>query len=189
MRVKTRSMEETVLCGMFTALIAAGAFIKISIPVQPFPMHFTMQFFFVLLSGFLLGKRMGALSVLCYLAIGLSGVRGFADGGGLAYLIRPTFGFLLGFVFAAFVTGLVSERMRGGSFAALLTAAFCGLLAMYASGMIYFYVISNFVIRMPVTWGIVFVNCFLLTVGGDLLLCVLAALAAARIAPVLRQIR
>ncbi len=70
MRVKTRSMEETVLCGMFTALIAAGAFIKISIPVQPFPMHFTMQFFFVLLSGFLLGKRMGALSVLCYLAIG-----------------------------------------------------------------------------------------------------------------------
>ena len=107
----------------------------------------------------------------------------------MAYLIRPTFGFLLGFVFAAFVTGLVSERMRGGSFAALLTAAFCGLLAMYASGMIYFYVISNFVIRMPVTWGIVFVNCFLLTVGGDLLLCVLAALAAARIAPVLRQIR
>lgn len=43
MRVKTRSMEETVLCGMFTALIAAGAFIKINIPVQPFPMHFTMQ--------------------------------------------------------------------------------------------------------------------------------------------------
>lgn len=189
MRVKTRSMEETVLCGMFTALIAAGAFIKISIPVQPFPMHFTMQFFFVLLSGFLLGKRMGALSVLCYLAIGLSGVPVFAAGGGMAYLIRPTFGFLLGFFFTAFVTGLVSERMRGGSFAALLTAAFCGLLAMYASGMIYFYVISNFVIRMPVTWGIVFVNCFLLTVGGDLLLCVLAALAAARIAPVLRQIR
>ena len=120
MRVKTRSMEETVLCGMFTALIAAGAFIKISIPVQPFPMHFTMQFFFVLLSGFLLGKRMGALSVLCYLAIGLSGVPVFAAGGGMAYLIRPTFGFLLGFVFAAFVTGLVSERMRGGSFAALL---------------------------------------------------------------------
>ena len=51
------------------------------------------------------------------------------------------------------------------------------------------YVISNFVIHMPVTWGIVFVNCFLLTVGGDLLLCVLAALAAARIAPALRQMR
>ena len=39
---------------MFAALVATGAFIKISIPVQPFPMHFTLQFFFVLLAAFVL---------------------------------------------------------------------------------------------------------------------------------------
>ena len=81
----------------------SGAYIKINIPVQPFPMHFTMQFLFVLLAGFLLGARKGAICVGIYLAVGLSGIPVFAAGGGPAYLIRPTFGFLLGFVFAAWI--------------------------------------------------------------------------------------
>ena len=68
-------------------------------------MHFTMQFLFVLLAGFLLGARRGAICVGIYLAVGLSGIPVFAAGGGPAYLIRPTFGFLLGFVFAAWITG------------------------------------------------------------------------------------
>lgn len=189
LRERTRSIEDIVLCGMFTALIAAGAFMKISIPVQPFPMHFTLQFFFVLLAGFLLGSRMGAMSVGSYLIVGLAGVPIFAAGGGLAYLVRPTFGFLLGFLFAAYVTGFVSERLHSQSFFALLFAAVCGLLVMYASGMVYFYFISNYVISMPVTWGIVLVNCFLLTVGGDFVLCVVSAIAAVRLIPLLKRMR
>ena len=62
------SVREMAFCGLFTALIATGAFIQINIPVQPFPMHFTLQFFFVLLAGFLLGPRLGTLSVCIYLA-------------------------------------------------------------------------------------------------------------------------
>lgn len=55
---------ELAVNGLFTALIAVGAFIKISIPVQPFPMNFTLQFFFVLLAGLLLGgnRRFSASS-------------------------------------------------------------------------------------------------------------------------------
>ena len=92
-RSQALTTREMAQIGLFTALIAAGAYIKINIPVQPFPMHFTMQFLFVLLAGFLLGARRGAICVGIYLAVGLSGIPVFAAGGGPAYLIRPTFGF------------------------------------------------------------------------------------------------
>ena len=185
--VKNRelSIREMASCGLFTALIATGAFMRISIPVQPFPMHFTLQFFFVLLAGILLGPRLGALSVCIYLAVGLMGVPIFAAGGGPAYLVRPTFGFLLGFVFAAYVTGRAARLRDKASVRWYLFSSFWGLAAMYLSGMVYFYFISNFVIHMPVTWKLVFINCFLLTVGGDFVLCVLAALMARRLKPVI----
>lgn len=167
--------------GLFTALIAAGAYIKVNIPVQPFPMHFTMQFLFVLLAGFLLGAKKGAICVGIYLAVGLSGIPVFAAGGGPAYLIRPTFGFLLGFVFAAWITGKLSSLRLGAGTAWDLFSAFWGMMAYYVSGMVYFYVISNFVIHMPVSWKLVVINCFLITVMEDFLLCVMAAFLAKRI--------
>lgn len=187
-RHRELSIREMALCGLFTALIATGAFIQINIPVQPFPMHFTLQFFFVLLGGFLLGPRLGTVSVCIYLAVGLVGVPIFAAGGGPAYLVRPTFGFLLGFAFAAFVTGSVASLSDRISFKWYLFSAFWGLIVMYLSGMFYFYFISNFVIHMPVTWKIVFINCFLLTVGGDFVLCVMASALARRLKPVVGRL-
>lgn len=181
------SIREMAFCGMFTALIATGAFIQINIPVQPFPMHFTLQFFFVLLAGFILGPRLGTLSVCIYLAVGLVGVPVFAAGGGPAYLVRPTFGFLLGFVFACYVSGTVAKHLDRLSFKWYLFSAFWGLIVMYLSGMLYFYFISNYVIHMPVSWKLVFINCFLLTVGGDFILCIMAALLARRLKPLVRM--
>ena len=58
MREERFTVRDLAEGGLFTALIAVGAFIKITIPVQPVPMHFTLQFFFVLLSAFLLGSRL-----------------------------------------------------------------------------------------------------------------------------------
>lgn len=181
------SIREMAFCGLFTALIATGAFIQINIPVQPFPMHFTLQFFFVLLAGFILGPRLGTLSVSIYLAVGLVGVPVFAAGGGPAYLVRPTFGFLLGFAFACYVAGSIAGRSDKLSVKWYLFSSFCGMIVMYLSGMLYFYFISNFVIHMPVTWKLVFINCFLLTVGGDFVLCVMAAVLARRLKPVARM--
>lgn len=182
-------VRELAAGGFFTALIAVGAFIKISIPVQPFPMNFTLQFFFVLLAALLLGARQAFLCVLTYLAVGLVGVPIFAAGGGPAYLLRPTFGFLLGFAAAAWVTGTVSEKLRSSSLKSLMAACLCGFTVMYLSGMFYFYFLSNYVIHMPVTAGVVFVNCFLLTAGGDLLLCFLASLTARRLKPMMAFLR
>ena len=178
--MKKLTAKDMALCGLFAALTGVGAFIKISIPIQPFPMHFTMQLFFVLLAGFVLGSRRAALSVAIYLLVGLLGIPVFAAGGGLAYLIRPTFGFLLGFIFAALFTGRLSDGKKG-VVRRNLFAAFWGMMAYYFCGVIYFYVISNYVISMPVTWKVVIVNCFLITVAEDLVLCALASVAAKRL--------
>lgn len=181
MKAKQWTIADMTYCGLFTALIAAGAFIKISIPVQPFPMNFTLQWLFVLLAAFVLGPRLACASVCVYLAIGLTGVPVFAAGGGPAYLLRPTFGFLIGFAAAAYVVGTVDKFLHSGSFGRMMIAAVCGLFTMYLSGMVYFYLISNYVIHMPVSWEIVFINCFLLTVSGDTVLCVLAVALARRV--------
>ena len=96
--------KDVALCGLFAALVAVGAFIKVVIPTGADTMNFTLQWFFVMLAAFLLGSRRAFTSVGVYLLIGLAGVPIFARGGGPAYLLRPTFGFLLGFLLAAWVT-------------------------------------------------------------------------------------
>lgn len=176
-----RKIQNLTLCGLFTALTAIGAFIQISIPVEPFPMHFTLQFFFALLSGFVLGGRLGGISVGIYLIIGLCGVPVFASGGGPSYLLKPTFGFLLGFVFAAAVAGWLCEKLQPRKIWGYLLAATAGFAVMYLSGNLYFYFVSNYIIHVPVSWKLVFVNCFVLTAAGDYLLCILASLTARRL--------
>ena len=177
-RTRDRGMgRELAISGLFAALIAAGAFIKITIPVQPFPMHFTLQWFFVLMAGFLLGSRVAAASVGTYLLIGLLGVPVFAAGGGPAYLLRPTFGFLLGFLLAAWVIGKLCELTR------MMLPAAAGLAVYYGAGILYFYFISNYVISMPIGWKAVLINCCLLTIGEDFVLCILAAATAMKMRP------
>ena len=86
--------------GLFTTLIILGAFIKIPVPVIPF----TLQFLFVSLAGLLLGAKYGGLSVFIYAALGLAGLPVFTAGGGITYVVFPTFGYIIGFIFSAFVS-------------------------------------------------------------------------------------
>ena len=179
-RIRT---ADIVYCGMFASLMAVGAFIKIMIPIGVWEVTFSLQFFFALLAGFLLGSGRGLAAVGCYLLIGLAGVPVFAHGGGLMYLMKPTFGFLIGFAAAAFVAGKIAEIMPGSGFVKLLFAAFWGEMAYYLCGLVYYYLMFNFVVSKDV--GIGFVELisvwFLSTVIPDFVLCVLAAGAAVRL--------
>ena len=71
-----------IYCGLFTALIEAGAFIKIPIPVVPF----TLQYLFTMLAGLFLGSRRGMISVVAYMLLGLAGLPIFSEGGGIWYI-------------------------------------------------------------------------------------------------------
>jgi len=94
------------LIGVIFFVIATtlGAYVRI--PVEGSPVPITMQTFFVMLAGAVLGCRLGSFSQFAYLAIGAAGLpifQGYSFG--TAYLLGPTGGYLAGFVFAAYFTG------------------------------------------------------------------------------------
>ncbi len=92
-----------------SALVAGLAQVAIPLPFTPVPL--TGQTFGVLLVGALLGGTRGGLAILVYLAEGAVGLPVFASGGaGLARLAGPTGGYLVGFLFAAFVVGFLAKR-------------------------------------------------------------------------------
>ena len=176
-REKTKDM---ILCAMFVVLIAAGAFLKVPVPVVPF----TLQFLFTMLAGLLLGPRLGALAVAVYVLLGLAGLPVFAQGGGLAYVVQPTFGYLIGFVLGTWVTGAIARRETGlPGFGRLLGANLAGLAVVYLCGMLYCWVVTNYYLNTPMgLWALV-LYCFLLAVPGDLFLCVVGAMAGRRLLP------
>ena len=181
------SIRELTAGGLFAALIAVGAFIKITLPAEPVPMHFTLQWFFVLLAGLLLNRRLAGVSVGVYLLIGLCGVPVFASGGGPSYLLRPGFGYLLGFAASAYIMAWMCEWFRTLRFAKLLLISVAGLMIYYVIGMIYYFIICRFLIFQEVTWKILLVNGFLLTAGPDFGLCIAAVGAASKLRGVVRE--
>lgn len=91
----------------FSLLTAAAA--QVVIPIGPIPI--TGQTFAVLLTGALLGSRLGALAIIAYLVEGASGLPFFVGGHfGLAHLVGPTGGYLISFPAAAYVTGAFAEH-------------------------------------------------------------------------------
>ena len=171
-----------IYCGLFTALIAVGAFIKIPIPVVPF----TLQYLFTMLAGLLLGSRLGTVSVLSYMLLGLAGLPIFSEGGGLWYVFKPSFGYIIGFAVAAYVNGKIANAKTHPSYRRLLGANFLGLFIVYAFGMIYYYVISNFYLNSPIGVGALFLYCFVLAVPGDIVLCIVAAIIGKRMIPLIK---
>ena len=158
--------KDMIMCALFTALIAVGAFIKVPVPVVPF----TLQFLFTMLAGLIMGGRLGAISVGLYAVLGLVGLPIFAEGGGIWYVLKPSFGYIIGFALGSLVTGLMVEKQKNLTMGRLLAANFTGLAIVYACGMIYYYIICNFVIGTPIAFWPLFLYCFLLAVPGDICL-------------------
>ncbi len=111
-------------------LIAVSAHIQV--PMWPVPM--TMQTFAVLLIALALGSRLAGATVALYLSEGAIGLPVFAKGGGLAYFMGPTAGYLIGFFFAALAVGWLSERGWGRPALRILGAMLVGSAIIYLFG-------------------------------------------------------
>lgn len=179
------TVHEIILTGLFAALTAIGAFIRIPIPVVPF----SLQFFFTTLAGLLLGGRLGAISVGAYIVLGLAGLPIFTQGGGLGYIFVPTFGYIIGFCVAAYITGTLAGKVSAPSYQRLITANFIGLGVVYLFGMAYYYLICNFYLGDPIGVWTLILYCFILAVPGDIVLCLLAAKVAKTLIPVVKKER
>lgn len=129
-------LRKTVYASLFAAFIAAGAYL--AIPVGPVPV--TLQTLFVLLSGLLLGSRWGAASVAVYLLAGIAGLPVFSAGtGGIGQIIGPKGGYLIGFLAAAYIIGLIREKTSGLSKPVFfdVAAMLCGTALIYLFGVVW----------------------------------------------------
>ena len=119
----------------FSLLTAASA--QVVIPVGPIPI--TGQTFAVLLTGALLGSRLGAITMIAYLIEGASGLPFFSGWtGGILHLMGPTGGYLIAFPAAAFITGAFAEHGWDRKFITAAAAMAIGSLVIMFSGWLWF---------------------------------------------------
>ena len=131
-RVPARLYDAILVAG-FSLVVALSAQVSIPLPFTPVPV--TLQTLAVVLTGALLGSRRGAVAILLYLGEGFAGLPVFSLGrAGIAHLVGPTGGYLVGFVAAAWLTGLLVERRLAGSVLGALAALILGHLVPYITG-------------------------------------------------------
>lgn len=128
---------------VFVALIIVGAFVKFPVGIVPV----SMQFAFCMFASLMLGGVDSFACVAIYVVMGLVGIPVFSQGGGFAYVLQPTFGYILGFLIAAPVGGFVARGLKNDAvlkFWRLLLGALCSLVIVYVVGVTYMYLMLNF---------------------------------------------
>ncbi len=181
-RIKTKDM---ILIALFATLTTIGAYISIPIGVVPF----TFQTLFVMLSGLLLGSKKGALSMIVYVLMGLVGMPVFANGlSGIGIIFKPTFGYLIGFIVASYIIGLIHEKTKHFKF--YFIAPFVGLVAIYIIGVPYLYYIFNTIIYpdMPIDGMMALKYGFFPFIAFDLIKAALAGFIGMTVVPVIKRI-
>jgi len=145
-----KNLRMTVYAALMAALMAAGAYI--AIPVGPVPI--VLQNLFIMLAGLLLGPRWGTVSVGVYLLAGAFGLPVFSGGsGGLARFAGPTGGYLLGFLPAVYLIGLLSRRKRRRALWDVL-AMVLGTALIYAMGVSWLIVWTHMGLQKALAAGV-----------------------------------
>lgn len=140
MKIKTRDLT---LIPLFTVLMIICS--KIEIPVGLIPV--TLQYFACLLTGILLGARRAFIAQALYLLIGLIGLPVFAAGGGIGYVLQPSFGYLIGMLCCSTLTGWLTDRIDPDRSKLktwqLVPITLTGWLVVYLFGLSYLLLIKN----------------------------------------------
>lgn len=167
----TRTKQIT-LCALFAALIAVGTHIKIPTPLLPL----TLQTLFVVLSGLVLGRKYGALSVCVYVIAGLAGLPVFTGSA-----LNPTFGYIVGFIPGAWIAGYVAERFAP-KFMTWFLGAVAGIAVIYAVGIPYYWLMSKYYIGNELGAKTLLMYFVLMPIPGDVAKSVVAGLIVQRLA-------
>ncbi len=126
-------VRDLILVALFAGLMAVCAQISIKMPLLPVPI--TLQVAGLMLTAVLLGGRLGFLTMVVYVLIGLVGVPVYAGGrAGIAVVLGPTGGYLISYPFAALLTGWLLERSPVLGYTRTLLATVAGMVVVYALG-------------------------------------------------------
>ena len=174
MKKSAMSLRGMIYASLFGAGTAAGAYIIIPLP----PVPITLQTLFTCLAGALLGARLGALSQVIYLLIGIMGLPVFAGGkAGLGVLFGPTGGYLLGFVAAAWVIGILMNLKKTPGFVWTAAALVAGTAVIYVLGVAQLSLVAKISVNKAISVGVL---PFLI---GDVVKILAAAYVVKRVRP------
>lgn len=170
-------LRMTVYASLLAALTAAGAYL--SIPIGPVPI--ILQNMFVMLSGLLLGSRWGLASVGVYLLAGACGLPVFSGGlGGISRMVGPTGGYLLGYLPAVYVIGLITEKVKQNMVFDVIAMS-CGCIIIYLCGVTWLKILTGMTVSKTLAVGM---YPFLI---GDALKIAAAAAIAKSLRPVIMR--
>lgn len=172
------------VASLFASLTALGAFI--AIPAGP--VMITLQTFIVILAGILLGPKIGALSQIIYIFLGLIGLPVFSGfTGGIQSILKPSFGFLIGFIFAAYAAGKFLYTKDSSSLKYIFLSSLIGGAIIYIFGLPYMYFILNVIMNLNLSLIAVIKMGCLIFLPGDLIKSVLAAALGFKLIPKIKK--
>jgi biotin transport system substrate-specific component len=178
------STRDLIITSLFTALTAIGGFISIPLGLVPI----TLQTIFVVLSGLILGAKLGALSQIIYVILGLVGLPIFAGGtGGLTSVVSPSFGFVIGFIIAAYVIGKLTEKNK--SLSTIIYSVVLGSFVIYFIGVPYFYFIFTSYLGKSINFYGALKYACLPFIPGDIVKAVISIILAKKLLPMLKNMK
>jgi len=176
MKINTREM---ILVSFFATLTIIGAKVSLNLPYVPA----SLQLVFCCFAGILLGARLGMLSQLMYMVIGLIGIPVFSKPiAGPQYILQPTFGYIIGFIAAAYVIGFIRERYNK-----IFIAILVGIIVDYIIGVSYMYGIINLYIGKVMTIQAALMVGFVPFILKDIFVGVIVSIIATATIPALKS--
>ena len=152
------------------ALIVVGSLIKIPIGIVPI----TLQMFMCFTITLLLQKK-AFIAIGIYILMGLLGLPVFATGGGFSYVLMPTFGYLIGFLFGSVIVGFSMPYLKNQKYINILLMVLLYEAIVYIFGLGYWAILYKFIVNKELTAYMLFVSGFALFIPTDLFWCVLSS--------------
>lgn len=170
---------------LMTALLCVLAPHTIMLPISP--VGITLGTFLIYLTGFLLGPRLGSVSIFLYLLLGMVGLPVFSGYRcGAAVLFGPTGGYLIGYLFCVWIVGFLSGKSCGGKWliARFVLAAVLGTVVLYLFGTVWFLLVYT----KGITLSDALAKCVLPFLPFDSVKIVVSAVLAAALQRIRRQV-
>lgn len=169
-------IKKTVLCSMLAAICAIFSQIYIPLPFTPIIVNLATAAVFI--AGGVLGPKLGAISMVVYAAVGAVGLPVFSGfRGGLSHLAGPTGGYIIGYIAAALIIGLITSKRTG--FFIYFAGMTVGMAVYFTLGTAWFMYSTN------TSLGASLVMCVVPFIPGDLLKAALSATICNRVKPLL----
>ena len=171
--------KKIVMTGLLTAVIIISGFIKI--PMYPVPV--SALFLTVNFIALTFSRKISFLSILIYLCVGLAGVPVFAGGGGIGYVLSPSFGYIIGFILICIYNDELKKInvFNNNLFFKKLLLSIINMFVIYLFGSLHGYIILGFYLKSPIDIYYILLYYVGIFIPGDLLASVLSSYISKRL--------